>query len=224
MISKCKWVPYGPNAVVLQFNDLPSVQLSNHISSLVESIHPDANLPVKDLIPGFTSLTIEFEETSELNLTACAERILQIRTKMVPPEIRSNPKTHEIPVSYQGPDLQRVAAHAQMTVEEVIKIHSDAEYQVQLVGFCPGFPYLHGLPERIQIPRLEAPRPLVPQGSVAIGGPHTGIYTVQRAGGWNIIGSTSVKLFLADLAKGSQPESSILMSQGDLVRFVPISN
>jgi len=86
-----------------------------------------------------------------------------------------------------------------------------------MLGFSPGFPYLGDLDARLHTSRLASPRTCVPAGSVAIGGEHTGIYSVEGPGGWNIIGHTSVKLF--DPAK--QGAEMFLLRQGDCVRFVP---
>ena len=81
------------------------------------------------------------------------------------------------------------------------------------MGFSPGFPYLMGMPAELATPRLPDPRIRVPSGSVAIGGHQTGIYAMETAGGWRIIGRTPVRLF--DLGQ-SQP---FLLQPGDRVRF-----
>jgi inhibitor of KinA len=130
------------------------------------------------------------------------------------------PRTMEIPVRYggaDGPDLEEVAALNHLSAEEVIAIHSGAEYLVHFLGFSPGFPYLGGMPESIAAPRLETPRRSVPAGSVAIGGRQTGIYPTASPGGWRIIGRTPLRLF--------QPEADppVLLQMGDHVRFVPVA-
>ena len=85
-----------------------------------------------------------------------------------------------------------------------------------MLGFAPGFPYLGGLNPRLHTPRLAAPRARVPAGAVAIGGEHTGIYSVESPGGWNIIGHTSVKLF--DPTRKN--EAMFRLRPGDRVKFV----
>src|SRR5204862_7859316 len=120
----------------------------------------------------------------------------------------------EIPVIYNGPDLQRVAEHNQLTVAEVCERHAAVIYKVYMLGFSPGFPYLGDLDPCLHTPRLATPRMRVPAGSVAIGGQHTGIYASEPPGGWNIIGHTPVKLFDSE-------EMSFLLHPGDRIRFVP---
>ena len=125
----------------------------------------------------------------------------------------------EIPVHYGGPDLERVARHAGLSPEAVIKCHHQGRYRVLCLGFAPGFPYLGGLDATLATPRLASPRPRVPAGSVAIGGDHTGIYSIPSPGGWNLIGQTSTALFdphTADL------EKMFRLRAGDRVSFVSI--
>jgi KipI family sensor histidine kinase inhibitor len=86
-----------------------------------------------------------------------------------------------------------------------------------MLGFMPGFPYLGGLNERIETPRLDKPRAVIPAGSVGIGGKQTGVYPLASPGGWQLIGRTPKKLY--DASK-TEP---ILLKAGDLVKFVPIS-
>jgi KipI family sensor histidine kinase inhibitor len=123
----------------------------------------------------------------------------------------------EIPVAYggaNGPDLDAVAELTGHTPDEVVAMHSGAEYLVYFLGFSPGFPYLGGLPESIAAPRLETPRRRVPAGSVAIGGQQTGVYPIASPGGWRIIGRTPLRLF----DPGADPP--VLLRMGDHVRFV----
>ena len=113
---------------------------------------------------------------------------------------------HQIPVAYGGelgPDLDTVAGHAGLDVEEVIAIHSGTDYHVFMLGFAPGFPYLGGMDERIACPRLSTPRTRVPAGSVGIAESQTGVYPNESPGGWQLIGRTPIALF----RRGCRPAS-----------------
>lgn len=104
----------------------------------------------------------------------------------------------DIPVRYggiYGPDLLEVAERLQRTENEVVSLHTAAEYTVLMVGFLPGFPYLGPLPEALHLPRRDTPRLRVPPGSVAIAGGQTGIYPQASPGGWHLIGHTDFRLF-----------------------------
>jgi inhibitor of KinA len=126
-------------------------------------------------------------------------------------------RRHRIPCCYELQlDLARVAEHVGLSTEEVIRLHSETEYTVYAIGFCPGFPYLGYLPEKLGgVPRLESPRPRVEVGSVGLTGKQTGIYTEPRPGGWSIVGRTPLEL--VDVADGYFP-----LRTGDKVQFTRI--
>jgi inhibitor of KinA len=129
------------------------------------------------------------------------------------------PRLIEVPVCYDAefaPDLETVAQHCGLAPNEVVARHAAARYGVRCVGFTPGFPFLGGLPSQLATPRRKSPRTAVPAGSVAIGGPQTGIYPLRSPGGWNIIGRTPLRLF--DVTR----EPAALLRAGDRVRFVSI--
>lgn len=126
----------------------------------------------------------------------------------------------EIPVCYGGelgPDIEEVAEINKLTVDEVIKIHSEGRYLVYMIGFAPGFPYLGGMSEKIAAPRRETPRLAIPEGSVGIAGMQTGVYPIETPGGWQLIGRTPIKIFELD----AKPKS--LLKSGDIAKFYPIS-
>lgn len=78
----------------------------------------------------------------------------------------------EVPVVYGGefgPDLEYIAKYANLTQEEVIKLHSSREYRVYMIGFSPGFHYLGDYSEKLYILRREVPIPEVPKNSVGLG-------------------------------------------------------
>ncbi|MGW4705385.1 5-oxoprolinase subunit B family protein [Streptomyces sp. NPDC004285] len=119
----------------------------------------------------------------------------------------------EVPVRYDGPDLAEVAALWGVSVEAAVRIHTAAEFRVAFCGFAPGFGYLTGLGERYGVPRRATPRTAVPAGSVALGGPYTGVYPRSSPGGWQLIGTTDVVLWDA----GREPAA--LLAPGTRVRF-----
>jgi len=120
----------------------------------------------------------------------------------------------EIPVAYDGIDLEEVAALTGLPVDEVVRLHCGASYVVAFLGFAPGYGYLVGGDPRLSVPRRDEPRVRVPAGSVAIAGPYSGIYPREGPGGWRVLGTTSVVLF------DPTRDPPALLSAGDSVRFV----
>ncbi len=204
-------IPYGPNAILLKFADAPGDAAFTRSRALVAALERNPPPGLVDYVPAFTTLLLEFDSGLPPDLkTWIAQLQVDAALDLPAPPIR------EIPVTYDGPDLARVADANALTTAEVIALHAEPVYKVYLLGFSPGFPYLGDLNPRLHTPRLTVPRSRVQAGSVAIGGSHTGIYSIDSPGGWNIIGSTQAKLF-----DPSQPSAMFLLAPGDRVRFVP---
>jgi biotin-dependent carboxylase-like uncharacterized protein len=127
-------------------------------------------------------------------------------------------------VIYDGPDLKRVAEETGLGVDEVVRIHTAPTYTVRMSGFTPGFPYLDGLDKQLHLPRRNLPRKRIKPGSVAIGGPHAGIYSVGSPGGWHLLGRTELPLFNPSAAKPETPDPREVFrfSPGDRLRFQAI--
>jgi len=205
-------------SLMVYFGDSIDLDTHHRVLKLLRLLESQPVPGVRNLHPAYNSMLIVFDPLTQDH--AGLERILAgylDRLEHVPLPV---PRTVEIPVSYggaDGPDLNDVATHHQLSPERVIELHSSAEYIVYFVGFVPGFAYLGGLPAALATPRLKAPRKRVPKGSVAIGGTHTGVYPFETPGGWRLIGKTSLEIFDPDSAELSR------LRIGDLVRFVPIA-
>ena len=177
---------------------------------------------IREIVPTYCAVSVYFDEKS-CKSVLLKEIALEVIEKIDGEEEKStgSERIITIPVCYEteefAPDLRKVAAHAKLTAEEVIKIHSSTDYLIYMMGFLPGFPYLGGMEKCLETPRLETPRTKIPAGSVAIGGAQTGLYPVESPGGWNIIGRTPLKLF--DLNRNPH----FLYNSGDKIRFEPIS-
>ncbi|MFL5340213.1 MAG: 5-oxoprolinase subunit PxpB [Gemmataceae bacterium] len=172
-----------------------------------------ASLPgVLDVVPAYVSVAVfyDVERTRYGELAPQLDRAHAAADRL-PPAVGP---LHVIPCSYDfGADLQRVADHTGLSPADVVRIHSGAEYTVYAVGFCPGFPYLGYLPDALSgVPRLPSPRLRVEPGSVGLTGRQTGVYPLERPGGWNLVGRTP--LDLVNVAEGYFP-----LRPGDRVRF-----
>lgn len=122
------------------------------------------------------------------------------------------PREHALHVRYDGEDLAAVAREIGIEVSDVIALHRAPVYEVAFMGFLPGFPYLHGLDARLQLPRRSTPRARVRAGAVAIGGPYAGVYPFASPGGWHLLGQLLTPQLFGD--------AGALLRPGDRVRFV----
>ena len=122
----------------------------------------------------------------------------------------------ELPVLYEGPDLDDVARLTGLATNEIVSLHTAAEFTVAFTGFAPGFAYLTGLPDVLRVPRRDAPRTRVPAGAVALGGPYSGVYPRESPGGWQLIGRLAA---WAPALWDETRDSPALLRPGTRVRF-----
>lgn len=184
-------------------------------SSIATWLRKTGLLELADIVPSYDVITIHFRPEHQ------EKTVLKLRTLFMECAVsQKHGKTIEIPVCYDGEfglDLELVARQKNLAVEEIIALHTAPLYEVKMIGFMPGFPYLEGLDARLNTPRLASPRLRVNPGSIGIGGGQTGIYPHASPGGWNLIGGTGVKLFSSDAA------DPCLLEPGDSVKFVPVT-
>lgn len=172
-----------------------------------------------DLVPSYTTLMVHYD----LNTLSPAQARELIGEALIDlsPNTRSSGQCHVLPVWYDlsvGPELDLLAKRSTLTVDEVIRRHSEREYQVFALGFAPGFAFMGLVEEALAAPRLNTPRKKVAAGSVGIAERQTAAYPAVSPGGWNLIGRTPARLFDRDR------EGYSLMQPGDTVRFAAISH
>jgi len=128
------------------------------------------------------------------------------------------PRSHELPVVFDGADLAEVAAHVGQSVDRVVELMVSAQFEVAFIGFAPGFPYLTGLPAELAgLDRLATPRTSVPAGSVAVAAGFAAVYPRSTPGGWHLIGRTAESLFDPDIPPYSRvaPGDKVLFTLGN---------
>ncbi|MDD2397214.1 MAG: 5-oxoprolinase subunit PxpB [Tissierellia bacterium] len=218
MYDKIKYLSAGDKAVVMEFGNEISKDINAKIRNVVKSVEEAKVDGIVELLPTYRSLMIMYDplkiEYSELIST-----LDFMSSKQVDNE-EEKIKIVEFPTVYggeYGPDINFVAEHNNITVDEVIKIHTGTDYLVYMMGFTPGFTYLGGMSDKIVTPRLASPRTKIPAGSVGIAGAQTGMYPSETPGGWQLIGRTPLKLYDSD------KEPPVMLSAGDYVRYVSVS-
>jgi inhibitor of KinA len=208
----------GDRGLLVEYGDAIHPEINLKVRSMTIALEKERPAGVIEVIPTYRSIIIVYDPSST-DPPRLKESLLFLEKRLVEIEI-SPPETVEIPVCYGGelgPDIEFVAKTHHLTPKDVIRIHSEPEYQVYMIGFTPGFPFLGGLRQKLHTPRLQTPRTLVPAGSVGIANAQTGIYSIDSPGGWQLIGKTPLKVF------DPQRPSPFLLQAGDLLKFKPIS-
>jgi inhibitor of KinA len=150
---------------------------------------------VRDVVPTYRTVAVYFDPR-QTDVGALSAH-LQRGAREVKPQSGEESEVVRIPVCYGsafGPDLQEVAAFANLKESEVVSLHAARRYRVFMLGFVPGFAYMASVDPRIAMPRRPVPRVRVPAGSVGIAGSQTAVYPQEVPGGWRLVGRTPVKL------------------------------
>jgi KipI family sensor histidine kinase inhibitor len=218
MYQSARFLPAGDKALAVELGDSITAEINRRVRDLLVAIENQGIPGIMDLVPTYRSLLVYYDPL-RLSLPQLEERLAAVEQHLDQAPLKPL-KVVEIPTLYggkYGPDLGHVAEHNGLAPEEVIQIHSDAEYLVYMMGFTAGFPYLGGMPERIATPRLQTPRIAIPAGSVGIAEQQTGVYPIESPGGWQLIGRTPVQLF------DPQRDPPTVVVAGDYIRFAPIT-
>lgn len=222
-----KFRPLGDCAVTVTVGSRIDEPTRVRILSLCAALDSHGVPGMTEYVPAFASLTVHYDPArvppGPSDATPYARFSTALRHVLHRAGVGTSdpPRVVEIGVAYggeYGPDIEAVARAADLPVEEVIRLHTSAEYVVHMVGFIAGFGYLGGLPPQLATPRRSRPRMRVPASSVGIGGSQTGVYPVDSPGGWNLIGRTPLRMF--DPAR----EPPTLLRTGDRVRFISLAH
>jgi inhibitor of KinA len=208
----------GDRGLLLEFGDGVTPEVNGQVRRMALALQKEKIPGLEETFPANRSLLILYNPLT-LALDTLKKRLETIESNLGQIDL-PEAELIRIPVVYggsYGPDLASVAQYHGISPEEVVRLHCNKPYQVYMIGFVPGYPYMGDLPEGLVTPRLQSPRISVPAGSVAIAQRQTGIYPVESPGGWQIIGRTPVKMF--DL--GRTPPSFLQM--GNRVHFYPVT-
>jgi len=211
-------IPASDSSLLIEFGTSIAPEFHQRVLALFHALLDAHDPRIRNVHPAYASLLIDFDPLRMSHLEL--ERHVRDVIEATPVITQTTTRTVTIPVCYDaefGPDLADVAAHNSITIDEVIHLHTSATYFVYFLGFSPGFGYLGGLDPKLRTPRLATPRKHVVAGSVGIAGEQTGVYPIDSAGGWRLIGRTPLRMF--DPA-AKQPSR---LQPGDQVRFTAIS-
>lgn len=202
-----RFLPIGPRTLLAELADLTETL------ALFDALNADPIPGVAEIIPAARTLMIRTAPGHAAD-AALAARVMARRPAPGTPPAARESEMIELPMSYDGEDLEDVARLMDLTVAELVAAHQAATWQVAFCGFAPGFAYMTGDDARFDLPRRPAPRTRIPAGSVALAGRFCGVYPQETPGGWQLIGRTEVPMW--DL--GRDPPA--LLRPGLRCRFV----
>lgn len=210
--------PAGPDAVLIRFGEQLHTDLVPVIRAATRQLQQALQDDIRELVPSYTTLMLCYNPRKN-DFPTIQNKIQQQLASL---DIRESETGTliEIPVWYHpdvGPDLQRVADYHQISIHDVIQLHTVPLYHVFAIGFAPGFAYMGNVSSQLATPRLTTPRTQVAAGSVAIAEQQTAVYPISTPGGWNILGRTAMKMF------DRQNPKLCPVRPGDSVKFISVS-
>jgi len=207
-------IDYGDTALLLQFDSTAEVLAWNDALR-------DADLSgVVDIVPASRTVLIKLDAPRCQGVTR--QQLSKLR--LAPEAVREATAPVDgqvdvvIDVVYDGADLDEVAKLTGLSRQEVIAAHTQTPLRVGFAGFAPGFGYLIGGDERLNVPRRSEPRTKVPVGSVGLAGEFSGVYPRESPGGWQLIGHTDAELWDVDR------DPPALLMPGQWVQFREVSS
>ncbi|WP_245418298.1 5-oxoprolinase subunit PxpB [Cohaesibacter haloalkalitolerans] len=206
----------GDSAIAVELASEIDETANRRVIALAESLDIRPIDGIEELVPTYRSLLVLYDP-SIIRGQKLIEA-LQNRLASLVVSVKSQ-RTFSIPVLYgheAGLDLEEMAKMKGITPEEVISIHSSAEYRVYMIGFAPGFAYLGGVPEILHTPRRKVPRQHIVAGSIGIGGKQGNINSLAGPSGWLFLGRTPLKLFDPNRTE------PFMLRAGDVVKFRPV--
>ena len=209
-----RFVPAGDQALSVEFAEAISVEVNTQVRALEYLIQQKGVPGVVETVPGYRALLVYYDPSAtgyEPLVEALRALAAQTDATVLPP-----PRHVEIPCCYDDPefgfDLAGAAERLGLAANELVRLHTAADYLVYFIGFTPGLPYMD-LPERLTIKRLDTPRTKTPPGSVSIGGAQCCIYPMDTPGGFWVLGRTPLRLYDPGAAEPT------LLQAGDRVRY-----
>lgn len=182
---------YGDHALLIQFDGTAEVL------AWTDAIR-GAGLPgVVDIVAGARTLLLKLESPRHQEPTRQRLATLRLDRRVLEESAHPADRTPDvvIDVVYDGADLDEVARLTGLDRDQVVAAHTGTLWRVGFGGFAPGFAYLVGGDERLQVPRRDEPRTKVPAGAVGLAGEFSGVYPRESPGGWQLIGHTDAVLW-----------------------------
>src|SRR5260221_7236080 len=135
-VPRVRTHPLGDSALLAELGTRLDTALNTRAIALANALKRRRD--VRQAVAGYASVTVHFDpdQTTHDALAAAIQRLASKRPPMAEPG-----RLHRIPVVYDGPDLEAVAAVLGLIPAQIAAIHSKPIYRVFLVGFVAGWAY-----------------------------------------------------------------------------------
>jgi KipI family sensor histidine kinase inhibitor len=208
----------GDSAITVEFSRNIDEAANRRVLALDRAMVAAPIEGVTETVPTYRSLLVHYD-TVRTSFEALGESILALAK--LPVQATARTRRWRIPVVYggeHGADLEDVARALNTTPDDIVARHTAGDYRVAMIGFTPGWSYLSGLSDSLQMPRRQNPRLLTPSGTVSIGGVQTGVQCIAGPSGWHLLGQTAVRTYQL------HRDQTFLLEPGDAVNFVPVDS
>jgi KipI family sensor histidine kinase inhibitor len=203
-------LPLGDSALLVRFGTTLSDAANRAAIALASALAHDPPAGVVEVVPNLVSVLLRYDPLTGAPSAIAGELRLRLFSLGAAPVEAA---AWTIPVTFDGPDVDEVAAILGLTSAAFIAAHSASSLRVLATGFAPGFVYCGLHSERLTLPRRTAVRPLVPAGSVLFAAGQTAVTATEMPTGWHVIGRTDFGNFDPTATPPTR------MVAGDMVRF-----
>ena len=202
-------VPLGDSAVLVRFSDRLDERANKAAIALVRRLETHPIIGVVETVPNLVSVLLRYEHGTDPDAIGG-----ELRLRLRGLDVASGSGRHwSVPVTFDGPDLEEVAAALSLSPAEFIKRHNAGALRVLATGFAPGFVYCGMHEDALHLPRRTTVRSAVPPGSVLFAAGQTAITATEMPTGWHVIGHTSFRNF------DPQVHPPTRLEAGDVVEF-----
>src|ERR1700729_2746242 len=206
-------LPSGDSAITVEFSRNIDDAANQRVLALDRTLARQPIAGVTETVPTYRSLLVHYDPLA-IGFDALSDKLVTLAQLPVPPVAKT--RRWRIPVVYGGEhgiDLEDVAKTLHTTADDIVARHTAGDYRVAMIGFTPGWSYLSGLPDSLQMPRRQSPRLLTPAGTISIGGVQTGVQCLAGPSGWHLLGQTAVRTYQL------HRDPIFLLEPGDRVTF-----
>ena len=184
-------VPLGDSALLVRFGQSLDDAANRAALAFAARLEADGIAGVVEIVPSLVSVLVRYDPAVVGVTRLSGELSLRLSGEDVPLE----PRTHRVPVHFDGPDVGEVADLLKLSIDGFIQAHNRNMLRILATGFAPGFVYCGFHDEALTVPRRTLVRPQVPAGSVLFAAGQTAIAATDIPTGWQVIGQTAFRNF-----------------------------